>query len=261
MNQFPALSKAVSIVAVLLFAAAVFAAGASAAEWGSLKGRFILDGPPPARAPLNAGNEQFCVGQKPLDETIVVGENGALVNLAIYISLARGANIEAHPDYAELATKPVELNNKNCHFEPHVTLLRSGQPFIIKNSDPVAHNTNVANNFNEVIGVGEQVTKTLTRAAALPIPVACNAHPFMKGHLLVLDHPYMAVTDEKGAFEIKNIPAGVHGFTVWHESPGYLRDLRLGPARTDRRGKVDLTIKPNETLDLGDIHVTAAALR
>jgi hypothetical protein len=257
MNRFSTLPKAGWTVVLVLFAATTSAA----AEWGSLKGRFIVDGTPPARAPLNAGSEQFCIGQKPVDETVMVGENGALANLVIYISLARGATIETHPDYAELATKPVELDNKNCHFEPHVTLLRIGQLFIIKNSDPVAHNTNLANNFNEVIGAGEQITKTLTRAGSLPMPVVCNAHTFMKGHLLLLDHPYMAVTDEKGAFEIKNIPAGVQGFTLWHEAPGYLRDLKIGAGRTDRRGKVDLTIKPNETLDLGDIQVAVSALR
>jgi hypothetical protein len=83
----------------------------------------------------------------------------------------------------------------------------------------------------------------------------------MKSYVIVLDHPYMAVTDDKGTFEMKNIPAGTRPFTFWHESPGYLRDIKIGGGTTDRRGKVDLTIKPGETLDLGEIHVPVAALR
>jgi hypothetical protein len=241
-----------------------FASVASAAEWGSLKGRFVVEGTPPARSPLAVGDVAFCIGQKPMDETVVVGEKGGLANVAVYFSLPRGQSIDIHPDYAELLKKPVELDNKNCHFVPHVTLLRVGQELLIKNSDPLGHNTrmeNPANSFNEMLGAGDQRPVTLKQASTLPIPISCSIHTFMKGHVLLLDHPYMAVTDENGAFEIKNVPAGARGFTFWHEAPGYLRDLRVGSARTDRRGRAELTIKAGETLDLGEIRVPVASLR
>ena len=63
------------------------------------------------------------------------------------------------------------------------------------------------------------------------MPVDCNIHPFMKGHLLVQDHPYMAVSGEDGTFEIKNIPAGKHEFQFWHEAAGYLKNLKLNRRR------------------------------
>jgi hypothetical protein len=247
----------------MLLAAGLASRGA---EWGTLKGRFVVDGPPPARAPLNVGSDQYCIGQKPLDETVVVGEKGALANVAVYLYLARGQTVEIHPDYAELAKKPVELDNKDCHFVPHVTLLRTGQPLVVKNSDPMGHNTNLAGptddlKFNEVIPAGGELQKTLSRANPLPMPVSCNIHFFMKAHLLVLDHPYMAASDANGAFEIKNVPAGSRSFNFWHEGPGYLRDLKVGSGTTDRRGRVELSIKAGETLDLGEIRVPVAALR
>ncbi|MFV0444558.1 MAG: carboxypeptidase regulatory-like domain-containing protein, partial [Planctomycetaceae bacterium] len=34
---------------------------------------------------------------------------------------------------------------------------------------------------------------------------------------LPLDHPYGAVTNENGEFEIRDLPAGKHKFTIWHE--------------------------------------------
>ncbi len=42
----------------------------------------------------------------------------------------------------------------------------------------------------------------------------------MKAYWLVLDHPYFAVTDENGNFEIKNAPAGTQKVVVWQESVG-----------------------------------------
>jgi hypothetical protein len=36
----------------------------------------------------------------------------------------------------------------------------------------------------------------------------------------VLTHPFFAVTDDKGAFEIKNLPPGEYTIAVWHEKLG-----------------------------------------
>ena len=66
------------------------------------------------------------------------------------------------------------------------------------------------------------------------MPVNCNIHPWMQAHILIQDHPYMAVSGEDGTFEIKNLPAGKQNFLFWHES-GYVRNAKVGPGKTDRR--------------------------
>jgi hypothetical protein len=256
MNRIPML-----LIVAALGIASSGGASASAAEWGAIKGRFVADGTPAARPALNLGNDAFCIGQKPVDQTVVVGEKGALANAAVFLFVARGQSVEIHPDYAATATKPVELDNKNCAFVPHVTLLRTNQPLILKNSDTVGHNTNLAGQFNEIIGAGLQIEKKITTAPATPIAVSCNIHTFMKGQVIVQDHPYMAVSNDKGEFEIKNVPAGRHSFTFWHEAPGNLRDLKVGSATTDRRGRAELTIAAGQTLDLGEIKVPASVLK
>jgi hypothetical protein len=43
-------------------------------------------------------------------------------------------------------------------------------------------------------------------------------HPWMKAWRMVVDHPYFAVTDAKGDFEIKNAPAGTQKVVVWQEA-------------------------------------------
>ena len=44
----------------------------------------------------------------------------------------------------------------------------------------------------------------------------------MIGYVRVFDHPYYALTDEDGKFEIKNAPAGKFRMVVWQEKQGFL---------------------------------------
>src|SRR5207248_1927486 len=55
-----------------------------------------------------------------------------------------------------------------------------------------------------------------------PIEYKCSIHPWMNGYVRIFDHPYYAVTDENGNFEIKNAPAGKWRMIVWQEKVGYL---------------------------------------
>ncbi|MEX0642316.1 MAG: hypothetical protein WD468_06425 [Pirellulales bacterium] len=256
--MYRALNSLVTVTAAVMFLSPT--AAISAAEWGSIKGRFLVDGVAPKPAPLIVTKDQFCIDKKPMNESVVVGDDGGLANAVVYVRLARGDKIDVHPDYAAALSKPIELDNKGCHFVPHVTLVRAGQPLILKNSDPVGHNTNVGV-FNQIIPSGGQTQTKIDREAALPIPVSCNIHPFMKGYVLVQNHPYMAVSAEDGTFEIANIPAGKHEFAFWHESPGYMQNLKLAGATTDRRGRAELTIAAGKPLDLGTIKMPASSLK
>ena len=47
--------------------------------------------------------------------------------------------------------------------------------------------------------------------------VKCDVHPWMKAYVAVFDHPYFAVTDDTGKFQIKNIPNGKYEVVAWHE--------------------------------------------
>jgi hypothetical protein len=49
------------------------------------------------------------------------------------------------------------------------------------------------------------------------IKVTCDAHPWMTGWLVVTDHPFVAVTDERGAFKIDGVPPGSYQLQIWHE--------------------------------------------
>jgi plastocyanin len=247
-------------------AAAETQAAAKATGWGTIKGRFVYDGTPPATVKLNIDKDQDVCGKHPLvNESIVVGSDGGLANVAMF---ARNKNLEIHPDYAESASKEALLDNNGCRFEPHVLAVRTGQQLTIKNSDPVGHNTNaalVANSpFNVIISGGTQSSQKLSTAENAPTTVTCNIHPWMKGYLVVQPHPYVAISGKDGTFEIKNAPAGIPlEFQVWHEAStgnnGALAanrpDLKWQPS-----GRFTVKLEPDQTLDLKDIKIPASAL-
>jgi hypothetical protein len=239
---------------------------ADAAEWGSVKGRFLIDGAPPKLEPLQITKDiEYCGSKKPVKETVVVGDDGGLANVVVFLRVPRRGKVEVHPDYQAQLSEPVVLDNNGCAFKPHITLVRVGQPFVIKNSDPIGHNTKaslVANGqFNITVPAGQETKTPLTRTENIPLPVNCNIHPWMEAHILVQDHPYMAVSAEDGAFEIANIPAGKHEFQLWHEAAGYLKNVKFKDGAANRQGRASLTIAAGQMLDLGDIKVPASSLK
>lgn len=232
-----------------------------AAEWGTLKGRFVYDGAKPTAAKITPTKDvEVCSQHQLYDESLVVGDDGGLSNVVVYV---RTKGVDVHPDYASSQSGAVELDNKDCRFAPHVIGVRTGQPLEIKNSDPVGHNTNASLTinppFNVIIPSGGSTTQNLKSAELLPAPVSCNIHPWMKGWLLVRPDPYFAISAEDGTFEIKNLPAGKElEFQVWQEKSGYVQNAKIdGKDAGWKRGRFKMTIKPGDN-DLGEIKLDPA---
>ncbi|MCA9217551.1 MAG: hypothetical protein KDB27_30995 [Planctomycetales bacterium] len=229
------------------------------AQWGTVKGKFTFDGTAPAQSAIKVTKDvQFCGKQDLKEEELVVNsENGGIANVVIYLYEKRGAKPpKVHPDYKASDNDKVTLDNKGCRFEPHITLLRTSQTLVIGNVDAVPHNASLTllknQPQNNIIPANNSIDVSLPKAETLPALVRCDVHPWMSGRLVVKDHPYMAVTDADGNFEIANMPTGKHTLQLWHEKAGYIDEAKVGGKTTSiKRGRLDITVKDGEN-DLGE---------
>ncbi len=228
-----------------------FEASQASADWGDLKMRFVYDGTPPTPQAI----DNVCSARPLVNESLLVDpKSHGIANVVVY---AVGTGVKVHPSYEATAKTKVVVDNKDCRFDPHVTVLRLSQPLEFHNSDAVGHNANFAPlggvAINPLLPAGGAVTYTCGRVQKAPQPLTCNIHGWMKAHILPLENPYATVSATDGMLELKSLPAGELEFQAWHEKRGYL-------ALTDPtwdNGKFKVTIKPG-TNDLGTVKVPPA---
>ncbi len=197
-------------------------------ELPRLYGRITVTGTPPELPPIAAGAlAANCNVAAIPNEAIVVGPDGGLANCIIYL--------KAVPDGVEippLPEEPLVVDQKGCQFSPHVSFGRVGQLFIYRNSDDFAHNVRSAPFRNEAFsittGPGGELEQSYTQAETRPMQIKCDIHVFMTAYQAIFDHPWCAITDENGNFEISGLPEGELEFVAWHEKKGYIeRSFKL----------------------------------
>ncbi len=89
--------------------------------------------------------------------------------------------------------------------------------------------------------------------------MSCSIHPWMSAFIMATPHPYFAVTDENGTFEIKNLPAGVDlEVRVWQEKVKYVPSATVnGAAANWPKGRMKLKLENDQELNL-DVVLDAA---
>jgi len=235
---------------------------AAAEPWGTVKGRIIGVGKFPARevvkVPTTHNDHNFCMKNGEfLDEYWVVdpkskGLKGVFVWLA---PTEKDGTLAIHPARQKIAENEskVVIDQPICMFVPRAVALREGQVLVVKNSAKVPHNfkwggTDANPGSNPTIAPGEQAEFNV-KADRLLILAECGLHPWMKASIMAFDHPYFAVTDEQGRFEIKDAPAGPCRLMIRHST-----GIWLGGAQ-GRNGRL-LTIQSGAN-DVGAIEYPA----
>jgi len=140
---------------------------------------------------------------------------------------------------------PLVLTNIKCAFAPHVAVGFKGGKIIQKNDDPIFHNIHTYLNNKTMYNIGlpekgSSVTKPLLRDGLME--VTCDSHPWMHGFIQILDHPYGAVTNAKGEFSIKDIPAGTYTVEAWHEALGKVKMANV-KVESGKASKIKLEYK------------------
>jgi len=202
------------------------AAPVKAEGFGTLKGQVTFAGDPPAPKVLfekgkAAKDPDVCAKDAPLisDRLLVDGGTKGVKNVLVFLSKPTSISDEAKKSAAGVH---VVFDQVKCIFEPHVLAVLVNSPIAVKSSDPVGHNINArlkgSSAFNKLLSPLGSAEFTPTDPERTPAEVTCDIHPWMKAWWMVFNHPYFAVTDAKGYFEIKNAPAGTQKVVVWQEA-------------------------------------------
>ncbi len=249
-----------------LLAVALLSGGSAAeAQWGELRMRFTYDGTPPQQPLLEINKDQaLCVPFKLRDRELDVDpKSKGIANVVVWLDEKKSGRMpNVHPKAAARAKLPVTLTNVNCSFEPRIVTMQAGGTLLVGNQDPVAHAAAVFFRKNTPINVAlvpkGKETKTVDKAESLPSPVSCPIHAWMKGFVVVREHPYAAVSGKDGTLVLPDLPAGQWTFRVWHEVPGYVSDVSVGGEATRwTRGYLTVDVPADGKLDLGDVVVDA----
>jgi hypothetical protein len=193
---------------------------------GSVTGTISFTGAAPAPKKIDSSADPACGQANPnlsTEDTVV--KDGKLANVFVYVKDGTTADGKKITDFSYATpSSAAKLDQKGCHYVPHVLGLQTNQKLTITNSDPTQHNihpTPASNpEWNQTQPNGAApIEKTFARAEVL-IPVKCNQHPWMKSYIGVLKHPFFAVSGEDGAYTIQGLQPGTYTIAAWHEKGG-----------------------------------------
>jgi hypothetical protein len=220
---------------------------------GTIKGRVVYDGTPPVmpdikamaasgdKAQCHAGDADHPYRHK--EQTWIVGKDHGVANTLVFLE-APGGKFFAM-DEAEAKKfdhKDAVIDQPYCVFEPHVVaafaayrdkdnkLHETGAKLLVKNSGQISHNTKSDGDgkrdaFNKPANPDSTDTIKLEYSPKRILDIACDKHNWMSAKLVTLDHPFFAVTDKDGNFEIKNVPTGVDlTLKTWHEDAADVKE-------------------------------------
>jgi plastocyanin len=194
--------------------------------------KFVGEAPKPRLISMKADRQCDAIhgGKSVTAEDVVVNPNGTLKWVFVYVK--EGVKGKYNPP-----SEPVVLDQQGCLYKPRVFGIMVGQKLEIRNSDPLLHNVHATPKKNKPFNIGQPVKGMKTyqtfNTPEIMVPFKCDVHPWMSAYAGVLDHPFFSVSNDKGEFEIKNLPPGTYTIEAWHEKFGTLTQT--------------VTVKPGET--------------
>lgn len=214
---------------------------------GSISGTVRYAGvKPPVNSIIIEKDQDKCGGTHPNPANPGSGE--AIAGAIVYLdTITSGKPFEG-------SIPKTTLNQKGCEFVPHVQVIRNGASITVSNSDKVIHNFHfwfgVRTVTNDAQPEGAPASTVVLPEAGLHT-VRCDMHPWMRGFVMVADHPYYAITDSLGRYTLANVPPGHYTLKMWRDSwsidqprgtTGHVSGYDWG---SDYRNQKEVDVQPN----------------
>lgn len=114
------------------------------------------------------------------------------------------------------------VDQRDKNFVPRVLPLLAGTTVEFKNSDSVLHNVYSRSGVKtfDLGAYSNKESKSTVFDKTGRVDVFCAIHTNMHAVVLVFDNPYFAKTDDRGYFEIRNVPEGSYTVALWSDAKG-----------------------------------------
>jgi hypothetical protein len=202
---------------------------------GTISGTVKWSGPLPHLTSLPISKDAAICdpdGHKNRDlERLIVGPQNGVANTVVYLkNISSGKAFDFPPERRS-------LDQKQCRYEPHILLVPQGDALRMKSSDATLHTIHMdgAATYNLPFPFTNQVISRPMGSAGV-VNLKCNGgHVWMNAEAIVALHPYYAVTDETGKFELTGVPPGQYEVVAWHEGWRVARNENTFDVLTERR--------------------------
>jgi len=199
-------------------------------SWGAISGRVTLTGTPRAARMVRPPPDlKKTCGEALVERPLRLFQAGAIADVVVYLEDGRALSNEGGTN----KRVSVVVDQVKCMFAPPVTASLAGDAVEILNSDPLLHNVR-ANRDGQVLFNFAMPVQGMRSRRQLPsqpgiVHLHCDVHPWMHAAIRTFDHPYFAISDESGAFELPKVPSGRHKLVFWHPHlPERKADIQLG---------------------------------
>ena len=204
------------------------------AHAAAIKGTVHYVGAPVEAKKLSVTVDQFVCGKdKDAEELVLSPQRGIRNAVVSLVSPPPGARWE-------FSTAPVFLDQRQCTFAPRVILVPAGGTVEFLNSDRLLHNIHSTSKGNPVFNRTQPKGRTIPIAFAKAeiVRIGCDLHSWMRAWVVVMEHPFYAVTGGDGDFALPDLPPGKYTLSAWQESLGTVtKDVTVGD------GDVTVTIE------------------
>jgi len=227
------------VIAFVLFLSLAIGVTAFA---GTVTGTINFKGKKPAPIMIKMSADAKCVsmhkGQDIASQVVTVNPNNTLKDVFIYVK--KGLEGKKFP----VPTQKITITQEGCMYHPHVFGMMANQPLEIINNDQTLHNIHALPKNSKEFNLaqpkqGMKMTKTFDKPEVM-VKLKCDVHNWMAAYVGVLDNPFYAVSDDKGSFTIKGLPAGDYEIEAWHEKYG-TQTMKVTVGASDTK-TVDFTV-------------------
>ncbi len=182
----------------------------------TVRGTVRYDGTPPsARTFVPNKDTEVCGTAERVAGDLLVDADLGIGNVVVSLVDAPAVDMDV--------TVKAMVDQKGCLFNPRVVQVAVGAPMVFLNNDNIFHNIHTKGTVNTPLNKAQPgFMKRVTESFANPeiFEVACDVHSWMKGWIVVQEHPYYAVTSTDGTYALTDVSDGTYTVRFWHETLG-----------------------------------------